>query len=61
MANLALTVPQKYLMPSMPERTRSVYQKDGEFERAIRVSRQDDLALVVRHETVSSSTVSPPE
>ena len=26
-----------------------------------RVGRQDDLALVVRHETVSSSTVSPPE
>jgi hypothetical protein len=42
MGNLALMVPQKHLMPSMTERTRSVNRMDGELEGAIRVRRQDD-------------------
>ena len=35
-------VPQKHLMPSMTERTRSVNRMDGELERAIRVGRQEN-------------------
>ena len=42
MGNLALMVPQKHLMPSMTERTRSVNHMDGELERAIRVGRQEN-------------------
>jgi hypothetical protein len=54
MGNLALMVPQKHLMPSMTERTRSVNRVDRELERAIRIGRQDDPVpdRAVRHRMV---------
>ena len=51
-------IPQKHLMPSMPERNRSVNHMDGEFERAIRGGRWNAPVLpdrVVRRGKNSSS------